>query len=243
MKLHQFKALTFDCYGTLIDWETGILKGLLPLTSKISPQLSTDEILQSHSKNEATQQAEKPTMLYRKILENVYCRLANDWGISVTADEAAAYGNSIGNWPVFSDTPPALRYLKKHYSLFILSNVDNRSFAASNRRLGVEFDGIYTAEDIGSYKPDDRNFEYLIGRLGDLGIEKNEILHTAESLFHDHVPANRHRLKSCWIHRRHGKKGSAATVALDETPRYDFRFESIAEMAAAHLSEITDDNN
>ncbi len=238
MKLHEFKALTFDCYGTLIDWESGIIDGLRPLTAKIAPGISTDEILESHSNHESSVQFETPSMLYRKVLEKVYLRLAMQWGVSAAAGEAAEYGNSIGSWPVFPDTPPALKYLKKHFSLFILSNVDNKSFAATNRRLEVEFDGIFTAEDIGSYKPADRNFEYMIEKLADFGIKKDEILHTAESLFHDHAPANRHGLKSCWIHRRHGKKGSGATVPLDKIPNYDFRFESMAKMAEAHRLSI-----
>jgi len=120
----------------------------------------------------------------------------------------------------------------------ILSNVDNESFAASNRKLGVDFDAVYTAEDIGSYKPADANFEYMLAALGSLGFERSDILHTAESLFHDHAPANRHGLKSCWIHRRHGLEGFGATVPPPELPRYDFRFNSMAGMAEAHRAEV-----
>ncbi len=137
----------------------------------------------------------------------VYKRLAEEWGVTVGIDECEEYGQSIRYWPAFADSPGALQYLKKFYKLIILSNVDNRSFSFSNNALGVEFDAIYTAEDIGSYKPDDRNFAYMLEHVGDLGLTKGDLLHTAESLFHDHVPARRHGITNCWIHRRHAQEG------------------------------------
>jgi putative hydrolase of the HAD superfamily len=169
----------------------------------------------------------------------VYRRLAEEWGLSVNWDECVRYGHSIKDWPAFPDSADALQYLKQHYKLVILSNVDNESFAASNRKLGVEFDAIYTAEDIGSYKPADTNFEYMLAMLKQLGIEKPDILHTAESLFHDHAPANRCGLKSCWIYRRHEQAGFGATMPPGEMPRYDFRFKSLAEMVEAHKQEAS----
>jgi 2-haloalkanoic acid dehalogenase type II len=145
-----------------------------------------------------------------------------------------AYGRSIQNWPALPDSVEALHYLKQHYKLAILSNVDNESFAASNEKLGVAFDAIYTAEDIGSYKPAAANFDYMLTMLKGLGYEKSDILHTAESLFHDHAPANRHELNSCWIYRRHGQEGFGATMTPGEMPRYNFRFNSLSEMVEAH---------
>ena len=179
-----------------------MVKGLEPLLSKVERKLSRNEILQAHARHESTQQAWTPGMRYSRTLAIVYKRLAEEWGTAVTPDECAAYGQSIKQWPAFSDSPDALQYLKKHYKLVILSNVDNDSFKCSNDRLGVEFDAIYTAEDIGSYKPADRNFKYMLEHLKSLGIEKSEILHTAESLFHDHIPANKNGLATCWIYRR-----------------------------------------
>ena len=152
--------------------------------------------------------------------------------------DCIAYGRSIRNWPAFSDTAASLQYLKRHYKLAILSNVDNESFAFSNEKLGVDFDAVYTAEDCGSYKPAARNFEYMFAKLKTLGIEKNQILHTAESLFHDHGPANEQGLTSCWIHRRHDKEGSGATMALAQQPRYDFRFESLGDLVKAHQAAL-----
>ena len=133
----------------------------------------------------------------------------------------------------------ALTYLKQHYKLVILSNVDNESFAQSNQKLGVDFDAVYTAEDIGSYKPSDHNFEYMLAMLKTLGYEKKDILHTAESMFHDHAPANRHGLRSCWIYRRYGQQGFGATIPPGDMPRYDFRFNSMRDMVEAHKMETS----
>jgi 2-haloalkanoic acid dehalogenase type II len=144
----------------------------------------------------------------------------------------------VKNWPAFADSAPALHYLKQHYKLVILSNVDNESFSFSNRKLGVDFDAIYTAEDIGSYKPSDRNFEYMFEKLRTIGIGKEQILHTAESLFHDHVPANRLGLASCWIRRRHADEGFGATMQPDAVPEVGFRFDSVAALVAAHREEL-----
>jgi len=173
-------------------------------------------------------------MRYCDLLSIVYKRLAEEWGIAVKIAECDGYGQSVRNWPVFPDSPGALQYLKKFYKLIILSNVDNRSFSFSNDALGVEFDAIYTAEDIGSYKPSDRNFAYMLEHVGNLGLAKGDILHTAESLFHDHVPARRHRIANCWIHRRHAQKGFGATMGPGQAPEIDFKFNSLAELAKAH---------
>lgn len=238
MKLTDFKALTFDCYGTLIDWESGMIEGLAPLTSRVAKPLGRNLILEAHARHESSQQNWTPAMRYRDLLPIVYKRLAEEWNVTVTPEECAAYGQSVKNWPAFADSAGALQYLKKHYKLVILSNVDNESFAASNQKLGVDFDAIYTAEDIGSYKPSNRNFEYMFDKLKTLGIEKHDILHTAESMFHDHAPANRHGLANCWIYRRHAQEGFGATMNPGDMPRTTFRFNSMADLAKAHQEAL-----
>jgi len=239
MKLTDFKALTFDCYGTLIDWESGMVAGLKPLTAKVGRALTRDQILEAHARHESSQQAQTPARRYQDLLATVYRRLAEEWGVPVDWDECVAYGRSVRDWPAFPDSAEALRYLKRHYKLVILSNVDNESFAASNARLQVAFDAVYTAEDVGSYKPSDRNFDYMLAKLQTLGIGKADILHTAESMFHDHGPANRHALASCWIYRRHDKEGFGATMNPGDMPRYDFRFDSMADMVTAHKAALS----
>lgn len=234
VQLTDFDALTFDCYGTLIDWESGMLSGLADLAARAPHSLSPDEILEAHAFYESTQQRITPAMRYSELLAVVYRRIAEEWRVGVSLDECDAYGRSMSKWPAFPDTVQALAYLKQHYRLVILSNVDRASFRASLAHLRTEFDAIYTAQDIGSYKPSLRNFEYMIANLGRLGIEKGRILHTAESLFHDHRPANEVGLASCWIERRHGRTGFGATMHPGEMPRTDFRFTSLAGLVDAH---------
>ena len=238
MKLSQFKVLTFDCYGTLIDWESGMVEALQPLAKRAPRPLTRNQILEAHAKHEAAQERWTPGRTYRDLLAVVYKRLAEDWDIDASWAECQAYGRSVGNWPAFPDSAEALQYLKKHYKLVILSNVDNESFAASNKKLQVAFDAVLTAEDIGSYKPDERNFRYMLERLGAMGYGKADILHTAESLFHDHEPANRIGLTSCWIWRRHADTGFGATMAPSVKPTYQFRYTSLMEMAKAHQAEL-----
>jgi 2-haloacid dehalogenase len=238
MRLSEFKVLTFDCYGTLIDWESGMVAALKPLTSKVTPALSRNAILEAHARAESMQQRFTPGKIYRDVLAAVYKRLAEEWHVPVSWDECQTYGRSVGDWPAFPDSTEALKYLKKHYKLVILSNVDNQSFSQSNRRLDVTFDAIYTAEDVGSYKPELRNFEYMLENLARLGVSKDQILHTAESMFHDHGPANKMGLKSAWIYRRHADEGFGATMNPGAMPKHDFRFNSMADLVKAHRAEV-----
>lgn len=238
MRLRDFSVLTFDCYGTLIDWESGMVEALGALTSKARRPPRRDEILEAHARHESAQQHYTPAMPYRLLLAVVYKRLAEEWEAAASWEECLAYGRSIRDWPAFPDSAQALAYLKQHYRLVILSNVDNESFAHSQQQLGVAFDAVYTAEDVGSYKPSARNFDYMLEKLQSRGIQKKQILHTAESLFHDHVPANAHGLASCWIHRRHQQQGFGATLKPAELPRHDFKFDSMAEFARAHKVEL-----
>jgi len=239
MDISDFKALTFDVYGTLIDWESGMIAGLKPLTDRLDSELSRNEILQAHAYHESTAQHWTPAKRYRDLLPTVYRRLAEEWGLETTWDECATYGRSVDNWPAFEDSADALGELKKHYKLYVLTNTDNESFSHSNAKLGVQFDGIYTAEDIGSYKPNPRNFQYMLEMLARQNIERPDILHVAESLFHDHAQANAHNLTNCWIYRRHEQPGFGATMNPGETPTATFRFNSMADFVEARQSEIS----
>jgi 2-haloalkanoic acid dehalogenase type II len=238
MKLTDFQALTFDCYGTLIDWETGLVKALSPLAARAKPARSREQMLEDYAHCEHMQEHYTPTKKYSDLLAVVYKRLAEQWGAPAEWSECQAFGRSIADWPAFPDSPAALKYLKQHYRLYPLTNVDNESFAHSNRKLEVQFDGVMTAEDIGSYKPSLRNFDYLLEQLARHGIERNRVLHVAQSLFHDHAPANEIGLASCWIDRRAGKSGGGATAQPANMPRFDFRFTSLGELAEAHRKEL-----
>ena len=238
MLLSDFKVLTFDCYGTLIDWETGIFSALQPLVARAFHAKTRDQVLENFARHEAAQEEETPAMPYSQLLVVVYRRLAREWGIAVSNKEANIFGASVPYWPEFADSVESLCYLKQHFKLVILSNVDRVSFRSSNERLKVEFDAIYTAQDIESYKPSPRNFAYLLERLkDDFGLESKDALHTAQSLFHDHAPANRFGLASAWIDRRHASKGWGATMPPPGIPKIDFHFNSMAALVDAHRAE------
>nr|WP_217910502.1 haloacid dehalogenase type II [Paraburkholderia youngii] len=236
----DFEALTFDCYGTLIDWESGIFEALQPLLERARTPLTRDQVLEAHARHESSQQIFTPAKRYQELLSIVYKRMAEEWGLPYTHEECVAYGRSIRNWHAFPDSAAALQYLKQHYKLVILSNIDNESFTYSNARLQVEFDAIITAEDVGSYKPSPRNFEHMLQKLDQRGIRKGKILHTAESLFHDHKPANEFGLASCWIYRRHSQPGFGATMDPGSQPNLDFRFNSMADFVDAHREALVE---
>jgi len=241
MKLSDFRVLTFDCYGTLIDWESGIVAALQPLLLKAKQAggqaLSRDAVLETFARHESAQEEATPAMVYSELLAVVHRRLAQAWDVAMEEAEHARFGASVPDWPAFADSASALVRLKRHYQLVILSNVDRASFSGSHRRLGIEFDAVYTAQDIGSYKPNLRNFEYMLAHLAERGVAKADILHTAQSLFHDHAPAKRFGLASAWIDRRADQQGWGATMAPPEGAGYDFRFPTLAAMAAAREAE------
>jgi 2-haloacid dehalogenase len=237
MHLTDFKVLTFDCYGTLIDWETGIINALRQLFGSELVGRSRDDILAAFARLESAQEAETPDMIYSELLALVHRQLAAEWGIAATAADHRTFGSSVGEWPPFPDSAAALAYLKQFYKLVILSNVDRASFAPSQKRLRVAFDMVYTAEDIGSYKPDLGNFRTMIDGLQRSGHPAHDILHIAQSLFHDHAPANTVGLRSAWIDRRGGAAGLGATPP-PERVRWDFRFASLAELVEAHRAEL-----
>ena len=235
MKLSDFTTLTFDCYGTLIDWEGGILAALGDWAKANGVDAGPEALIEIQSRNEHRVQDENPAMPYPQILSEVLRGMAAEFGVAVSDAEARSFGASVGDWPAFPDSAGALAYLKEHYKLVILSNVDRASFARSNEKLGVVFDAIFTAEDVGSYKPDLRNFHYLLDKLGAMSIAKGDILHTAQSLYHDHGPAQELGFTSCWIDR-HGTAGeSSTTPAPEATP--NFRFPTMEALAAAHRAE------
>jgi 2-haloacid dehalogenase len=234
MRLTDYQALSFDCYGTLVDWESGILSALQPMLARASSALTPQDALEAFGRHESAQQASTPSMLYRDVLASVHGRLAREWNVTASDDDNRRFAASIARWPPFPDTVEALRYLKRHFRLIILSNVDRESFSATGKLLGVEFDAVCTAQDIGSYKPDPRNFAFLLAAASRLGVAPSQLLHVAESLFHDHAPANRAGIDSVWIHRRHERSGSGATRATAEMPRFLARFTSLGELARAH---------
>jgi 2-haloalkanoic acid dehalogenase type II len=225
LDLSSYDALSFDCYGTLIDWEVGIVDALGPLLALNRSDLSIADQLAAFAEHETRIQQAAPRMVYPMVLREVHRALAAAFGFKTTPELDAAFGDSVADWPPFVDSSDALRRLATRYRLVILSNVDVQSFAGSQRKLGVTFDEVYTAEAIGSYKPDPANFEYLLGH------EARPLLHVAQSLYHDHVPAKAAGMETVWIDRRRGAARGATPPAPEAV--YDMRFDSMAEFADA----------
>ena len=239
MHLTDFEALSFDCYGTLIDWEAGIGAVLAPWAREQGLSLGTEELLEKYARAEAREEQQTPEAPYPEILRAAMRSLGTSLGVDVTAEQSERLAMSVGDWPAFPDSPDALAALSSRFKLVILSNVDRRSFASSNARLGVRFDAVITAEDVGSYKPSLRNFEVLVNTVRGLGVEPGRLLHVAQSLFHDHVPAQSLGLPTAWIDRRAELAGWGATPppAVVVTP--DWTFPSMAAFAAACSAAAT----
>jgi 2-haloacid dehalogenase len=202
VNLRDFDALSFDCYGTLIDWEAGIATVLRRWADAHGVERSDEELLLLYAGHEARAEEEHPGDLYPGILARAMRGVGGEVGVPVSDAEAGALATSVPDWPAFPDSAEALGRLAARYRLIILSNVDRASFAGSNERLGVTFAGIVTAQDVGSYKPSPRNFEALVAEAARLGIAHGRLLHVAQSLFHDHVPAKAAGLPTVWINRR-----------------------------------------
>jgi 2-haloalkanoic acid dehalogenase type II len=231
MRLDRVRVLSFDCYGTLIDWERGVLAALAPWRARTGIGLGDRDLLAAFGRHEAAQQAATPAMLYRDLLAAVAGRLGLEAGAPLTEAEAASFGASVPDWPAFPDSAEALSRLKQRFRLIILSNVDEGGFLGSQRRLGTVFDAVLTAEAIGSYKPAQRNFGYLMGFLRAHGFGRDAHLHVAQSLFHDHVPAKEAGIATCWIDRAGAALGGIELPALP-----DHRFRTLAEFADFALS-------
>lgn len=234
MKLHDFTTLTFDVYGTLIDWESGLLAQLKPWLSGKGVVVADDDLLAEFARLESQWEAEQPRMLYPALLEKVHADLARHYGLVPDSEQASRFGASVGDWPAFADSRESLSYLGRHFRLVVLSNVDRASLARSAARLGTEFDLRFTAQDIGSYKPSFANFEYMLSHVGET---KDKVLHVAQSLFHDHVPAAAVGLRGAWIDRRHGKQGGGATPIPKDLPHPAWTFPSLAALCEAHAAE------
>jgi 2-haloacid dehalogenase len=210
----RFEVLTFDCYGTLIDWEAGISAGLRRVLESRGVTIDEDELLERYARHEARLEA-GPYLRYREVLARSLRGVCDELGIEPTAEELEAFGASVGDWPAFPDSAEALARLAERYRLGVITNCDDDLFAASNRRLGVEFEWIVTAQQARSYKPNRNNFGLAFLRIG---LPRDRILHVAQSLFHDHVPAKQLALTTAWIDRRRSRAGFGATPPASATP-------------------------
>ena len=224
LDLAQFEWLSFDCYGTLINWEAGILGYVQPVLQRKGCEVPGDEILNLYSEFEPRRQ-QPPYQTYREVLAGVARDLAGEFRVQLSDEEARGLADSIRNWEPFPDTIHALRRLKSRYKLAVLSNIDDDLFVLTAPKFGVAFDGLVTAQQVQSYKPSLRNFETLLERLQ---IDKRKLLHLAESLYHDVAPARSMGIATVWVNRRQGRP-AAATRLIAEQP--DIEVATVGELA------------
>ena len=214
LDFEDFDVLTFDCYGTLIDWEAGLLAALRPSLTAHGVGVDDDSALQAFARHEAEIEA-GPYRRYREVLGEVLKAMLGEAGATPSPEEVAAFGGSVADWPAFPDSAAALARLHERFKLGVITNCDDDLFAASEARLGTAFDWVVTAQQAKRYKPNPRGFELMFERVG---LPPARILHVAQSLFHDHVTAKRLGLSTIWVDRRAGRPGGGATPPANATP-------------------------
>jgi 2-haloacid dehalogenase len=213
--LGAFDVLTFDCYGTLIDWESGLLSAARPvLDAHGVVDAGDDEILEAYGRHE-TELESGEYLTYREVLGGALRGVGADLGFEPSEEEVEQFSGSVGDWPPFPDSSEALHRLHQRFRLAPITNCDDDLFAASAKRLGVDFDWVITAQQARSYKPSANNFELAFGRIG---VPRERILHVAQSIFHDHVTAKRLGMTTVWVDRRQGRGGSGATPPAEARP-------------------------
>jgi 2-haloacid dehalogenase len=231
MKFDEFRVLTFDCYGTLIDWETGMLAVLRPWMMRAGISASDAEILGAFGEAESAAEHDLPTAIYPEVLRATHRRMAKHFKVVPDEEAADLLGKSVGDWPAFADTTDALKRLQRRFKLVVVSNVDRESFARTQKRLGITFDAVVTAEEVGAYKPDAKMFLRAMEVAKNFGVERENILHVAQSLYHDHVPAKSFGLKTVWVRRpsKAGELGATRDPGVDVKP--DLIVTSMRELA------------
>jgi len=224
MDFSQFEVITFDCYGTLIDWETGILNAMRPMLEEREVDLTDDEILEKYSQFESEAQQGK-YVSYRKVLRKVVLDFAMEYDFIPMPYEEDALVDSVKNWLPFDDTVEALKALKKQYKLAIISNIDDDLFEGTAKLLEVEFDWVISSQEVQAYKPSVSNFNFAFVKMD---VPSEKIIHLAQSLYHDIAPAKSIGLNTVWVNRREGKTGSGATPPQDV--KADFQIGDLNEI-------------
>ncbi|PSB08273.1 haloacid dehalogenase type II [filamentous cyanobacterium Phorm 46] len=219
LDFNQFEVVSFDCYGTLIDWERGILPVLKQLLSSREIDLSDDGTLELFAEFESELEKDKSDYIeYRKILQEIVKKFDQKLNFEPTETEVKTLADSVNNWQPFPDTVAALSALKQKYKLAVISNIDDDLFAGTAKHLKVEFDWLITAQQVRSYKPSTRNFEIA---LETMGIPPEKLLHVAQSVYHDIVPASSMGISTVWVNRRQGKAGFGATMPANGKPDFE----------------------
>jgi len=220
----RYEWLSFDCYGTLVDWETGISTAVAAALTLHGVSRTPAEILALFADAEPKAQTAHGYREYRPVLRDVMALIGAELGIEFGESELGCLADSLPNWPVFPDAADALIALQSRYRLAIISNVDDDLFAGSARALGIDFDAVITSQQVGAYKPNLSGFNTALERMG---CDKERWLHVGESLYHDIGPANRMGIASVWVNRPDRGGGTRHT---DATP--DLVVSDLAELAA-----------
>ncbi|HET6935319.1 MAG TPA: haloacid dehalogenase type II [Candidatus Angelobacter sp.] len=211
----SIRLITFDCYGTLIDWESGMLQFLRPLFSK-ARAVSDFDLLEQYAEAEVELEA-GPYLPYKQVLSRTVQEMGNRLRVSVSAEEGARFAESLKTWEPFPDTVDVLRQLAQHFELGIISNVDDDLFAATEKKLKARFSVIVTAQQVRSYKPSLRNFQEVLRRSGK---SKEQMLHAGQSIYHDIVPASSLGIANVWVNRPSIRPGAGAAKAALAEPTH-----------------------
>jgi 2-haloacid dehalogenase len=239
MDFSRFTTISFDCYGTLIDWESGILPTLRSVLTDHGQSLPDSAILEFYGEFEAEAES-GPYQTYRDVLQSVVRAFAERFHFTASADEISSLLESVGVWPPFADTVSALRELQERYQLMVISNIDDDLFAATRKHLDVEFTAVITAQQAKSYKPSLNNFQLA---LRTLKISPDCLLHAAQSIYHDVVPARSLGISTVWVNRKSARPGIGAVRASEargSEQRPDLEVPDLASLAGAALKRDKD---
>ncbi|MBX9462742.1 MAG: HAD-IA family hydrolase [Aquamicrobium sp.] len=231
LRLSDFDAVTFDVYGTLIDWEPSIVAFLTEWAGKTGVKADGEELIMAFDRARAEIQKERPAHLYPEVLRRCFDRISTEYGVPVDAAQREAFSRTPHDWPAYSDAAAGLKVLQARAKIGALSNIDNASLSSSCAKMQIEFDLVVTAERVGAYKPGLEHFNTAIAELGALGIPRDRILHVGQSLRADITPANKLGLKSAWINRPQRLLGLSGEGAAEARP--DLTVESLAELLDA----------
>lgn len=227
--LASFNTLTFDVVGTLIDFEKGILDWFQPTLTRRCVQKGDEDILTTFADCEHKFQQEAPDKPFTAMLPLIYRDMAALWNIDVRESEAKDFRDSIQTWPAFPDAVAALKELRMHYKLVAVTNADAWALQFMSATLGNPFDEHVTCDKVGVNKPSPRVFNYVLEKLATLGVRKADILHTAQSQYHDIVPAMELGISTMWIERRHGKGSFGATPTPEQIAEPTFHATSMED--------------
>ncbi|MFC7518957.1 HAD hydrolase-like protein [Herbaspirillum sp. GCM10030257] len=237
INLTNYDALTFDVYGTLIDWEPTIISLFHSTADQYGVKLSDEQLLLEFDKARAELQRRRPALLYTDVLRNAYAQFCETYHIPQNAKEREVYANAVMLWPTFDDTKESLAYLQRHFKIGLLSNIDDESILFSERKLGIKADVVVTAQQVGAYKPDHAHFGAAFKAFKNLGIPKQRILHVGQSLRADVIPANQLGIPSVWITRPGRSLGSRPEDAVGAKP--DLTLHSLHELALYHQAHAS----